>query len=81
MTGGKWWDRHSARTAAALQWYTDPHSQVLFTVFLSLSHRLVISLASSLVDGVFTAVDGLPGMQRGSFNPCPPPVRCEHGRT
>lgn len=50
VTGSEWWDYHLARSAAALQWYTDPHSQVLFTVFviaLVLPRRLVISLTTS----------------------------------
>lgn len=57
-------------SAAALQWYTDPHSQVLFTVFviaLALFCRLVISLVSSLVVGIM-AVGGLYEMQMASFN-------------
>lgn len=71
VTGSEWWDYHSACGSAALQWYTDPHSQVLFTVLviaLAPCRRLVISLASSLIVGN-TAVDGLPQMQMASFNP------------
>lgn len=70
VAGSEWWDYHPARSAAALQRYTDPHSQVPYTVFviaLALSHRLVISLASSLVVGN-TLADGLPEMQMASFN-------------
>lgn len=61
------WDP-AATAAAALQWYTDPHSQVLFTVVITLSlpRRLVISLPSSLV-GVILTVDEIPGMQISKF--------------
>lgn len=43
VSSREWWDYQSACSAAALQWYTDPHLQVLFTGF-------VIALAPSRAD-------------------------------
>lgn len=71
VTGSEWWDYHSVRSAAALQWYTDPHLQVLFPVFviaLTLSRRLAISLASLLVVGI-TTINGMSAMQMAAVYP------------